>query len=65
MIYVTREDWGCCKGCGHWRDRRYGYCYECCIEAELEKGLISQEEYQKELKNLTKLRNYIKSCEAK
>jgi hypothetical protein len=51
--YVSTDNWGYCKGCGRWKDLRYGYCYECCIDAEWEAGLISESKYLEEKKRIS------------
>ena len=28
-VYVSMEDWGFCKSCGKWNDRRFGVCFDC------------------------------------
>ena len=33
-IYVITEDWGPCRGCGNWEDRRGGWCFICATNAE-------------------------------
>lgn len=54
-VYVSTDNWGFCKGCGNYEDLREGYCYECCIRAEYKAGLITEEEFKKELARIEAL----------